>query len=405
MNNSSKPCNCVEHTFSNAVVISVVIVTAVLAVVTTIWNCILIFIIARTPVLHTLTNALIVSLAIGELLAGVVVMPFSAATWFHESQPFSSTVCSFVGFMTSLHSSSISFGILTVSLDRCVAISRPLQYSRYINRNSVIAMISAVWSISLVFSLFPVFGRGSYGYSHYYRRCITQMFVQTSFSVVSFITCQVLPAFVIIITLIIIVSEARSHHRVIAIAQLAIAMYSGPAAAAGFNYSRSTFRAMRTFLVITIMYLVSYLPLALYSLIVIGNRSLQSNSTFIVLTLMSFVCCLATPLIITTFNSKFKLSIQMMFQRKTKVAPGHVDSDTFTISTGLHSVLDTSVGMKLKQTGSMICDTEQVPGTSSRGVRLFPQRRISVLPEVNSSSSSPTSGNETAVRKSSSFPT
>ena len=76
-----------------------------------------------------------------------------------------------------------------------------------------------------------------------------------------------------------------------------------------------------------------------------------------------------------------------MFKRHAKVVPMNAESDAFTISTGLHSVFDASAGIKLKQIGNVSRDLEALPGTSGQTVDRFPHRRISVLPEVNSSSS------------------
>lgn len=409
MNNSSYAYVHVDNTFSESIAVFLVVMTTLLAIATVVWNCILIVIILRTPILHTLTNAVIVSVAVSDLLTGLLVMPFSAVTWYCRNMPFSDEACSVVGFIASLCSSSISFGILAVSLDRCAAMSRPLQYNHFINKKSISAMICTVWSSSLFLALLPFFGWGTYGYSNYLKTCMISMFSQTSYTVMKLVTCHILPAIAIVITLVIILNEARSHHRVITIAQLAIAMYSGPAAATGINYSRNTFRAMRTFLIIVIIHLTMHFPLPLYKLTVTTNRSLESRSIFIFLTFLCFISCLATPVTIATLNSKFKLSLQLMFKPKNKVSPGVVDSEAFTISTGLHSVLEASMAMKFLPAGHLSRDacTTTEPGTSGQTSSRFPRRKISVLQEVNSSSSSSKSSvdKQGAFRKSSSFPT
>ena len=403
MNSSSHGITRLEDTFSEAVVIFLVVVTALLAVVTSLWNSILIIIIVRTPILHTVTNAIIVSVAFSNLLIGSLVMPFTATTWYYIHLPFSDDVCSFVGMMTSLCEASVSYGILAVSLDRCAAMSRPLQYNHFINKRSISIMLCILWSLSLVFSIIPIFGWGNYIYSNNYKICMIDLLVFRSYSLMTLTTCHLLPAVAIVTTLLIIVNEARSHHRVITVAQLAIAMYSGPATANGFNYSRSAFRAMRTFLIIIVIYLTLFVPLPLYKLTVIADDSAESKTVFIILAILSFTSCLATPVTISTLNGKFKLSIQLMFKRNNRVRPRAAESEAFTISTGLQSVLEAS--MKFIPGSHSSRDHTAVPGTSGQTVSRFSQRKISVLPEVNSSSSNtPTSDKVVSIRKSASFP-
>ena len=403
MNNTSHGSTLIEDTFSEAVLIFLVSIITLLAVVTSLWNSILIFIIVRTPILHTLTNVIIVSIAFSNVLIGLLVMPFTAITWYYRFLPFSDGMCSFVGMVTSLCEASVSYGILAVSLDRCAAMSRPLQYNHFINKRSISTMLCILWSLSLAFSFIPLFGWGNYIYSNNFDLCMADLLNFRSYSLTTLITCHLLPSVAIVTTLLVIVNEARSHHRVMTIAQLAIVMYSGPATANGFNYSRSTFKAMRTFLIIICIYLTLFLPLPLYKLSVVANVSVESKKAYFTLTILSFVSCLGTPVTISTLNGKFKLSIQLLFKRAHRVRPSAVESETFTISTGLQSILDNS--MKFIPGSHLSRDQKAVAGSSGQIVSRSSQRKMSVVPEVNSTSThTPSSDKADNLRKSSSFP-
>ena len=403
MNNTSHGIVSNEHAFSEAVITFLVTVIAILSVVTSLWNSILIFVILRTAILHTFTNAVIVSVAFSNVLIGALVMPFTAITWYNGFPPFSDDVCSFNGVLTSLSEASVSYGVLAVSLDRCAAMSRPLQYNHFINRRSISVMLCILWSLSLAFSIIPIFGWGKYIYSNDFDICMLDLINFRSYSLMTLITCHVLPAVAILVTLLVIVNEARSHHRVITIAQLAIAMYSGPATANGFNYSRSTFRAMRTFLIIICVHLAMFVPSPLYKLSVAANPSVESKKVFFTFTMLSFVSCLGTPVTISTFNGKFKLSIQLIFKRTNLVRPSAIESETFTITSGLQSVLDTS--MKFMPGSLSSRDQKVIPGTSGQAVSGASQRKLSILPEVNSSTANTPSPDKAVSRKkSSSFP-
>lgn len=364
----------------------------VFAISTLVFNLVLILAVVRTTYLHTKTNALLVSVSISEVILGMFDMPFTAAVLYKPALRFSTELCDFVAFMTSLSMSSKSLSMLSVSVDRCIAISHPLQYSNYITKTTILLITSSVWSISLVFALFPVMNIGRHSFLIIHGRCMIDFYLSPIFAIVKEVTCTVLPSIAVLVTLFIVIVEARSHHRVTMIAQLTIAMYSGPSSMRGINYNRSTFRALRTYLIITCVYLVTCLPRSIY-IIVTSTNMPRSNSLFACFAFLTYVCSVSTPLVITTLNIKFRQSISTILVRKNKIKPA-ADHEPYTISTGLHTILEHSMVFtyappKEHKVSRVELRDEPVAGPSRMTpvVRFVPGR-VSVLHEVHSSSSS-----------------
>lgn len=379
-----------EDRFPPALAVSMAVILTMFCIATLACNAVFVTAVLRTTYLHTKTNALLVSIAGSEIILGLFVMPSAAAVLFKQKIQFLYSFCEFTAFMTSLSHSSKSLGILTVSVDRCIAVSHPLQYSSWVTKTSTTVFIISVWSISLLFAIFPLAGLGVYGFSHYYGRCMVDFDLSPVFAMVKELICTIIPALGIFVSLVIIISEARSHHRVTTIAQLAIRMYSGAAAMPGVKYSRSTYRAMRTFLIITLIYLLTCFPRSLFIVIVSGKKT-RSLTAFYIVSYLTYICSVSTPLVITTLNIKFRQSIKTLLEARNKVKP--METETYTISTGLHSVLEASFVFKYvphkDSLGHRVMKRRQSDEefqNNSRAVRFQP-RRVSVLNEVQSSSS------------------
>ena len=366
------------------------VLVALLSVTSTLANVLLITIIVRTPSLHTKTNAAIVSISVSELLVGAFVMPVKSSSLFYPQRQMPSSLCDFVKFMSYLTVSSKSLGMLSLSIDRCVAVSHPLQYASCITKSTSIAFLSCVWVMGISFAVLPLAGIGTYLQFPDQENCPVISNKSIVFPIIFELTFVVVPSTIIAINVLIVLVEARSHHRVITIAQLAIAMYSGPAAASGINYSRSTFKAMRTYLIICNVYLFACFPRSIYTVAVLVNIGSYHSTAYNLFTLLFYACCITTPLVISTMNSKFKQSIKALFKRKNRVKP-QADIEPYTITTGLHSILETSMVLKFVSHNDTVKSSVRDnvrPGPSVDPVVTFAKRKISILNEIHSSSSS-----------------
>ncbi|XP_028254474.1 trace amine-associated receptor 1-like [Parambassis ranga] len=100
--------------------------------------------------LHTPTNVLILSLAVADLLVGMVLFPLSMAFSLRSCLYFKDPYCKVRGsFDVSLSTCSI-VNLVCIAVDRYYAVCQPLTYRAKINNRVVVVMILMCWGVSVL---------------------------------------------------------------------------------------------------------------------------------------------------------------------------------------------------------------------------------------------------------------
>lgn len=141
-----------EEQLAHAVFMTVVLVAGAVG------NALTLFAIARHRPLRNVTGAFMANLAAADFLQSVFGMPFIISATVHEEWVFGRPLCVLTGMTNSLFCVTSMLTLTAVSLDRFLAIVRPLRYNDILTPARVRLVLLCIWGQSLLFALLPVFG-------------------------------------------------------------------------------------------------------------------------------------------------------------------------------------------------------------------------------------------------------
>lgn len=113
----------------------------------------------RTRRLQTVTNYFIASLAFADALVAIFVLPLSIYYYQHDrSWKLGLILCDLWVSSDVLLCTSSILNLTCISVDRYMAITRPLTYTAYRSKFLARIMILLVWITSIVITCPPIFG-------------------------------------------------------------------------------------------------------------------------------------------------------------------------------------------------------------------------------------------------------
>nr|XP_028587765.1 5-hydroxytryptamine receptor 2B [Podarcis muralis] len=113
-------------------------------------NILVILAVSLEKKLQYATNYFLMSLAVADLLVGLLVMPIALLTiMFEIAWPLPRELCPVWLFLDVLFSTASIMHLCAISLDRYIAIKKPIQASQYNSRATTLIKITVVWLISI----------------------------------------------------------------------------------------------------------------------------------------------------------------------------------------------------------------------------------------------------------------
>ncbi|XP_061832307.1 5-hydroxytryptamine receptor 2B [Nerophis lumbriciformis] len=127
-------------------------------------NILVILAVSLERKLQNATNYFLMSLAVADLLVGVLVMPIALVTVLYNADwPLPDFICPIWLFLDVLFSTASIMHLCAISLDRYIAIKKPIQHSQYKSRAKAMVKIALVWLISICIAIpIPIKGLQNY---------------------------------------------------------------------------------------------------------------------------------------------------------------------------------------------------------------------------------------------------
>ena len=137
-------------------IISIGVVLGVLDLTTVLGNLLVCVTICVQRRLRNTTNYFIFSLALSDLLLGILVLPFSTINTLITSWPLGSEFCNiFISTDVMLCTVSI-LNLFSISLERYFAVSSPMRYSQTLTFRVVMGIVGAIWVFSFAMAFVPI---------------------------------------------------------------------------------------------------------------------------------------------------------------------------------------------------------------------------------------------------------
>ncbi|EDO35996.1 predicted protein, partial [Nematostella vectensis] len=260
-----------------------------IALIILVANSFVIYLFIRTRSLRTITNACLVSLAVSDLLAGLVAIPMIILSFVLQSPVIRIVMdlaSRFIAISTVLH-------LLVVSLERYVMIVFPMKYHALVTPPRVCAVVTIVWVFSLFVDLIQIVWIVD-------SEPVTLADVVYSFSSFFGIVVPALCAMAVAYVHIFIVLRKQI--------QQIKKLHSGRR-----KSTRSEGRAIMIFASMIAAFIFGWLPYFIIGML----QDLQINvyavlpTTVIILTLfLRFLSSLANPLLYTFFKTDFQLALK-----------------------------------------------------------------------------------------------
>ncbi|XP_045560361.1 trace amine-associated receptor 13c-like [Salmo salar] len=205
--------SCRKALLSTSIYITLYIFFSLISAVTVFLNVLVIISISHFKQLHTPTNLLILSLAVSDLLVGLIVIPVMTLAIMEPCWDFGKYFCVLYFYMGFLCTSLSLGNLVLISIDRYVAVCDPLLYHSKITITRIMCCISITWCCCIIYDAAVV---KNFVNVQVPSRCLKECFKVEGFmwgNIIDLVITVVVPCSIIITLYMKIFVVARSQAR------------------------------------------------------------------------------------------------------------------------------------------------------------------------------------------------
>uniref|UniRef100_A0A3Q3QZE0 G-protein coupled receptors family 1 profile domain-containing protein n=1 Tax=Monopterus albus TaxID=43700 RepID=A0A3Q3QZE0_MONAL len=294
--------SCKKHTRPHSDRMLIYIVFSFISLLTASLNLLVIISISHFRQLHTPTNLLLLSLAVGDFLVGLLVMPFqillAEPCWF-----LGDLMCVLFYFFLCITLCASVVNMVLISVDRYVAICDPLHYQTKITQKRVRIFVLLCWIYCAFYIILLLYdnleqpGR----YNSCYGECVINYN-----GAVDVLLFFIIPVFAIIILYMRVFVVAASQARAMRSHVAAVTLQRSVTV----TVKKSELKAARTLGILVAVFLMCYCPY--YSAAISGYAITLGFSMNLVITFMVYFNSCLNPVIYAFFYPWFRKSVKLI---------------------------------------------------------------------------------------------
>ncbi|XP_067255210.1 trace amine-associated receptor 13c-like [Chanodichthys erythropterus] len=269
-------------------------------------NLLVIISISHFKKLHTPTNLLILSLAVADLLVGLIVIPTEAIKLIETCWYFGNNVCGLFTIIINLIILASLINLVLIAVDRYVAVCHPLLYPQKITMTKTLISICLCWFCSSAYNTTLIINNGYFNTTHRSNVCYgdCSIIITYAWSVIDLILSFLSPC-ILIITL-----YLRIFHVVHKQVKVINSLKGGKCVMEGSVRRKSESKAALTLGIIVTVYLLCWIPYYICSILV------SSSTNINVLTWVVYTNSGLNPLVYAFFYSWFKKTVKHILTLK-----------------------------------------------------------------------------------------
>ena len=269
-----------------------------------------------------ISSVFIVNLAICDFMMALFAMPFSFGAVIADQWPFGSFMCQITAFWNMVLSLAAVLTLASISLDRYVAVIKPLQYRAKMTIQWALMMISFVWFQATLFSLVPI-GFEWFEFNTKYYFCTfpssphafgTNYMV---FALATYVANVGLPLAVMLLTYYRIFNVAKLHSRRIGHAVITTVNFAPAVRGAALSTETSRqreFKAARKILFVIGAFVCCIAPYTTVRLLELGQKDFKiSYKITIALKWIAFFKSSIDPFIYGLLQRRFRFALLELF--------------------------------------------------------------------------------------------